>query len=809
MSLTLTFEIKITSDCHVGSGHGLGTEVDSALLRDVDFAPALRGSSLNGLLRDGLWQLLQLAPLAKSRGCQASGRADARESYCGQYATDELTADAHAAQCPICRLFGTPRVMKRWRIGSARPVGYEIVSGTPHERGDFPDQPVMRVRVDPRTRRAAPNKLFSEEQGGARIFRFTAMCSAEDQTALDEAALLVAAARAVRQLGRSRRRGQGECEFTLVEVQGAQAGWGDDPQKQLLDHFAARWLEVSTAAALEAGAPLVRTLTVPPSEGDPVRYRIIVRLDEPLIVADRATAGNRFASHLAIPGKALRGALAHRAAQQLDLQDTGSTIYAAFVDLFLRDAVRFPTLYPLFADEKGTGHYLAIPTPGDGFGCKVYKKHGVQWGTQNGDPEKCTWQTRTGSSEMCECGNPVKGIRSGFYALYPEVEIFKPKQVAEMHIQVDPQSNRVQEGQLFDYAALAPGQYFAGELRCANADAWEQFKACTGVEEEQAFSLWLGKGTRRGYGKVSVWVEKIAQDTPHLSVYHLLKDRVPIGDQEFTLTLLSDAIVRDRWGRYFTGFTSEWLNDALGFAVEIADGRAYSSTTIIDGFNDQWRLPRRRAIALTAGSTVRLKVSGGLTEEKWKALQKLECEGIGERRNEGHGQVAINHATQIDASKLDGTVQLIPKGLSPAERSTKDSPATFFDTWNKTLIESAAKQHKAWRALKGAPAMALARWLNALQNCDITTIQTTLGHQGLANDVLKGIIREQGVHKGENEYGAREQKDRLEEARELIKDLLNTLRSCDSRDWKPGLRMLADRVADYAGEKGDETGGAQ
>jgi CRISPR-associated protein Csx10 len=799
MSLTLTFEIKITSDYHVGSGHGLGTEVDSALLRDVDLAPALRGSSLNGLLRDGLWQLLQLAPLADYRDCQASGLANDRESYCGQYATDELTTDAHVAQCPVCRLFGTPRVMKRWRIGSARPVGYEIVSGTPHERGDFSDQPVMRVRVDPRTRRAAPNKLFSEEQGGARIFCFTATCSAEDQAALDEAALLVAAARAVRQLGRSRRRGQGECEFTLVKVQGAQAAWGDDPQEQLLDHFATRWLEVSTAVALEAGTPLVRTLTVPPNEGEPVRYRIIVRLDEPLIVADRATAGNRFASHLAIPGKALRGALAHRAAQQLDLQDTGSDTYAAFVDLFLRDAVRFPTLYPLLnADKKDPGHYPVIPTPGDGFGCKVYKKHQVQWGTQAGEVEKCP-----------ECGNPVKGIRSGFYLLHTNPKVQKPETVTEMHIQVDPQSNRVQEGQLFDYAALAPGQYFAGELHCANATAWEQFKACTGVEEEQAFSLWLGKGTRRGYGKVSVWVEKIAKDTPHFSVYHLLEERVAVGEQEITLTLLSDTIVRDQWGRYFTGFTPEWLNKALGFPVEIADSLAYSSTTVIDGFNDQWRLPRRRVVALTAGSTVRLKVAGGLTQENWKALEKLECEGIGERRNEGYGQVAINHATQIDASQLDGTVQLIPKGLSPVERSTKDSPATFVDTWTKTLIESAAKQHKAWRALKGAPAMALARWLNALQNCDITTIQTTLGHQGLANDVLKGIIREQGIHKGENEYGAREQKDRLEEARELIKDLLNTLRSCDSRDWKPGLRMLADRVADYAGEKGDETGGAQ
>ncbi|HQI83439.1 MAG TPA: RAMP superfamily CRISPR-associated protein [Anaerolineae bacterium] len=801
MSLTLTFEIKITSDYHVGAGHGLGTEVDSALLRDADYAPALRGSSLNGLLRDGLWQLLQLAPLSGYRDCQASGLAGDHERYCGQYATDDLNDESHAAQCPICRLFGTPRAMKRWRIGSARPADYEIVALTPYKREDFSDQPVRRVRVDPRTRRAAPNKLFAEEQGSARTFRFTATCVGEDQAALDEAALLVAAARYVRQLGRSRRRGQGECEFTLIEAQGMQGALGNDPQGKLLEHFAARWLHDANAVTLTADALSARPLAVPETGKDhQLRYRMVVRLDEPLIVADRATAGNRFASHAAIPGKALRGAMAHLAAQHLELTDTGSDTYTAFMTLFLRDAVRFPTLYPLLrADKDDPGLYPVIPTPGDGFGCKVYKNHSVQWGTQIGEVEKCP-----------ECGNPVKGIRSGFYLLHAKPKVQKPDPVTEMHIRVDPQSNRVQEGQLFDYAALAPGQYFVGEITCASEAAWEQFKTCTGAREGEAFTLWLGKGTRRGYGRATVWLTSVAENTPHINVYHPFDKRVTIGAEQFTLTLLSDTIVRDTWGRYVTGFALEWLEKALGFAVDIVDGRAYSSSHTIDGFNDQWRLPRERALALTAGSTARLQVSGGLTQAEWNKLKELEREGIGERRNEGYGQIVINHAAQGDAPEFKETIQTTPDKTAAEMQSTESRPPKFTDKWNKILTDSAISQPAAWRALAGAPAMALARWLNAQQARDPQWLKDNLGAQGLADDELKDIIRKQGTRAGEDEYGAREQKEnRLKNGRELIEALLTQLEAQPAPWWSVGVRMLADRVAEYAGAESSETGGTR
>src|SRR5437868_2867375 len=112
MAFTLTFEIALHSDYHISAGHGLGARVDSALLRDVDGVPVIRGTTVTGLLRDGLWRLVQLPPMQQYRRCKASGLIDQGErSYCGERGSSK-------SECPLCRLFGSPMHPKRWRISS-------------------------------------------------------------------------------------------------------------------------------------------------------------------------------------------------------------------------------------------------------------------------------------------------------------------------------------------------------------------------------------------------------------------------------------------------------------------------------------------------------------------------------------------------------------------------------------------------------------------------------------------------------------------------------------------------------------------
>jgi len=91
-----------------------------------------------------------------------------------------------------------------------------------------------------------------------------------------------------------------------------------------------------------------------PAEAEYTRFRLVVRADEPLLIARRAEAGNQFASRPVIPGSSLRGAFAWLAArrhglssqQNSDYQKTAA--YQDFVTVFLRGAVQFPFLYPAY-----------------------------------------------------------------------------------------------------------------------------------------------------------------------------------------------------------------------------------------------------------------------------------------------------------------------------------------------------------------------------------------------------------------------------------------------------------------------------
>ncbi len=771
MSLKLTFQIEMTSDYHVGAGYGKGTEIDSALLRDADGLPVLRGTVLNGLLRDGLWRLLQQEPLQKWQQCRDSGQADVEERYCGQYTVGDVDP------CPICRLFGTPRTMKRWRIGSARPLGREALAGTAYKAEDIAGQRVMRVRVNPRTRRAAPHKLFSEEQGGQLTFTFTAICPAEEETALDEAALLVAAARFVRQLGRSRRRGQGECLFSLVEVEGADLG--DKPQEALLDRFEEHWLKGEPEALAQSEGQSLEQGREKPSEEKPVRLWVLARADEPLIIARRASAGNQFRSQPAILGKTLRGALAARTAERFDLDD--STTYDAFIALFLREAVRFPTLYPLFWSEL---FYPAVPVPRDGLACKVYREHRLQWGTQATEPiEQCA-----------ECDNAVKGLRDKFFSLRePKPEHFTPERQSEMHIRIDPQSGRVEEGQLFEYEALEAGQFFTSELICTDEDAWELLQTLTDLEEETPVSLRLGKATRRGYGKVTLWLERLDDKKPQIWIQQSIGERVDANMDELTLMLLTDAIITDTWGRFATGFEDEWLSRELGFKVKVVEGRDFAAAHLVDGFNAHLRLPRWRDVALVAGSTVRLKIEKPPQEGLLTALARIENKSIGLRRNEGYGQVAFNHPIHNDCVGLTGTRVKIPSKVDLAKRQETDEGARvkFREDWEQDLDD------QPWSQCKDSRFLGLARWLDVHRHEDIKKLLRKMETLGKPDETLVKCIG------GEKEYGDRKIANPLTEEKgfRLVKKLLKQLQEKDESHRPLGVRILADQLAEVAGEK--------
>ena len=761
MTLKLTFEITLRSDYHVDAGHGLGFGVDAALQRDADGVPVLRGSGIVGLLRGSLERLATLPPLKKY------GKKD-------------------KVNLPD-RLFGTAAKPKRWYFTSARPADLEqpLPQNTWHPGQDGAQQ-VSRTRVDPRTRRAKPGQLFSKEVGdGSLKFRFKATCHATDDAALDEAALLVAAARYVRQLGGSRRRGLGECVIHLTQVGGALESF-DATEAGFLQRFREAWLDGTPHPSEdESAAEYPTALSIPAYDGSNKRIRFVVRLDEPLVIAERAAAGNQFDTRHAIPGGVIRGALAGRAARCNDLSDPQT--YVEFVSLFLRGGITFPNLYLAYHHENNL--YPTVPAPLGLLTCEVdpfgqrREGHGL-WtiGSPEAQERKCP---------ICDGRlKPVSGFmvlkQKGPYTVVPGEKV-------ELHIRIDPESNRVSRGDLYGYTVLNAGQYFVGELICAGENAWTRLQALTGLEDKEFFSLRLGKARRRGYGRVKVWMER-CDDQPVTWLQIPLEERVPNLEAPVTLTLLTDALIVDRWGRQAAEFDREWVEQELGLgSVRVVN--ASSRAKGVDGFNGQTGLPRWRDQVLQAGSMAVIEFTS--PPQDWQTRMKsLEAAGIGLRCNEGFGCIAFNPPVYEKCQSVTGSNIRLPKKMRLDD--SVDPKRPFARRWETKLKEDSGFKH-----CRDQRFISVARMLHTHADESPEELIGRLKEFGEPDTALIETIDEYG-DRSEDNFFKKEVSDGGKKGLDKVREYLNNLKQENDDLWPLGIQMLAERIAAAVDSKEEE-----
>lgn len=800
MSTRLEFEIAFKSDYHIGAGHGLGLQVDSALLRDADGVPVIRGTALAGLLRESLANLLNLSLFAGEQRCQAAGSRQAPASYCGQYTDDSVP-------CPVCRIFGTPRHHKRWRISSARPedlIKPQVLSDE-WGAGKAAAQITTRVRVNPRTRRAEENKLFTREEGdGSLRFRFVAECESNDADAQREAEWLIAAARTLRNLGAGKRRGYGECEIRLVD---------QDQEVAILDRFAKRLngeqIEESTRPASEIG---IQPLDLPADPGNHAcRMRVLIRLDEPLMIARRAEAGNQYETLETIPGSVLRGALAWRIARRFALSSDNMDSYLTFVQLFFRDSLRFSALNPVTVIERTIG-YPSIAAPRDMVTCELYPGFSGNSGEGHG-----IWSLLSDQDlDKCPICSQQKGIQSqnsrqvkleplnGYISLIEDVPRSKHKPVStvEMHIRIDPNSGRVRTGDLYGYVALEAGQYFVGEITCTNESVWNALRTMADLQPDGAVNeLKLGKAAQRGYGRVSAVFQPIDKNKPPLFHVQSFNERLT-STEHVTMLLLSDAIVPDPWGRFWRGFDPAWLKRELqlsdGAEVSIdcnqnGEALAFSAVRTVDAFNAALGLPRARDIALVAGSSARLSFKGIEVNKLVECLEKVEARGIGLRRDEGFGRVAFNHPVYRQLQGIDSPMlDLSPLKLAPATADASHplvAMLEFAQTWAQKLDK------QSFDCFNDERFEAVARLLHAAQHTSVDAIKQDLEQMGkweaLPVTSLNGRDKP-NFFETDGQRG-------METIRKMLDALANELKARqleqNPQAWRRGLQLLTARIA--------------
>lgn len=216
-----------------------------------------------------------------------------------------------------------------------------------------------------------------------------------------------------------------------------------------------------------------------------------------------------------------------------------------------------------------------------------------------------------------------------------------------MHNTVEDAVQRPTEavGGLFGYEAIPAGEVLRGRmrLRVSMVDGERLAVALTG--------RWrLGRSKKDEYGRVDVTASPVTE-------------RVARTDgirRQVTIWFVTDTILLDAKLAPVTtvdGVVSA-LGDALGNPVELAPpGNGMVSAALafgrVEGWHGRWVRPRPSLLTVAAGSVLVLRRVDGQEFEP-TALQALESDGVGQRRAEGFGLVAVGDPlldlTEIDVS---------------------------------------------------------------------------------------------------------------------------------------------------------------
>ena len=167
----------------------------------------------------------------------------------------------------------------------------------------------------------------------------------------------------------------------------------------------------------------------------------------------------------------------------------------------------------------------------------------------------------------------------------------------------------------------------------------------------------LGGRQSSGLGVVSVQVEPLAQETGSelaARIERLTRQfqrqaaltealggtRWNIPDRSiFTINLLSDTILYEQGWLATTTLGGQLLHESAG--VEACLIRSFSGHMIVGGWNVSWQRPKSTELATTAGSLFVFQADHSLTDAECDLLARFQHDGIGERRQEGYGQIRI------------------------------------------------------------------------------------------------------------------------------------------------------------------------
>jgi CRISPR-associated protein Csx10 len=360
---------------------------------------------------------------------------------------------------------------------------------------------------------------------------------------------------------------------------------------------------------------------------------ITIKTIQPILATSFQGDPNSDVSYDYIPGSMMRGALIGRYLRQSGLWELNLDEPETQRLFFQPDSTRYLNAYLVSRQEP----HRTLPVP-----LSWYKEKGQEL---TEDQEVWVYDQNV---EQDDEQDSLKPLRGSFCTVEDcSVRLYEPQRRINIHNARDRRKGRSSkredqadsEGAIFRYDALDAGQAFQAVILCESQDV-QLFKELLAQPD-----LWLGGSRSAGYGQTRITYS--AQET-----WQEFPDLEDEDSSYLTITLLSDTLLRDANGQPSADpkLIAAAINEICGSDLASPERQnIFSRQTYIGGFNRKWGLPLPQVPALAAG-TVIVFTDGTLTDAQ---IQQLHWQGIGDRRNEGFGRVAVNWNRQasIQVSK--------------------------------------------------------------------------------------------------------------------------------------------------------------
>lgn len=467
-----------------------------------------------------------------------------------------------------------------------------------------------------------------------------------------------------------------------------------------------------------------------------ITYRI--RLLDPVLVTSLDGDPNSANSFDYLPGSVLRGAIISRylrspnpIAAQFKADDAEAR------RLFFNGKTRYLNGYPM-EDNRRT-----LPVPQSWQREKGEDDEFLDFSVELPDDDEKQWQGV--GAPFCLLIKSEDDDEKG--KSERQAQLIQPNRVITVHTRRTRRFGRAMPedkvkpdeipGAVYRYESLQAGQTFEAAIIC---DHDADTSALMPLLNNEAT---LGGSRSGGYGRVRF--EHVRERTNWREVDGALQLDC---NGKLIVTMLSEALLRDANGQYVVDsqVVTDTLSAALGnLPLTLNADRTFLRSSPIGGFNRKWGLPLPQMLAVKTGSVFVYNVPSGDATASRVALDRLEQRGIGERRAEGFGRVAVNWQTEKKLKKND---PVITRPL--AKTITENNSLTLAQQMTKRMLRQrldaamTAKANSLGQGIKGPKNSQLSRLRLIIH--DVLRQEPTAGRQRL-NQYFDSLSERQTTRK--------------------------------------------------------------